>query len=160
MKEPSVAAVLVLLLGGLSVAPSRPSNTYSTRDEVMAAEKARTIALDNDDLASLDRILADDLTYVHASGKVDTKQTLLDGIRSGQVHYIAWTAKRLNVRAIGGAAVVDGEYLVRVTDRRVKPNPFEVNIFILAVYAQRQGRWQQIAWQSTRDVALSPQSER
>jgi hypothetical protein len=156
MTKPSVAAALVLLLAALSAAPSWPSNADSTRDAVLAAEKARTTALDNDDLATLDKVLADDLTYVHASGKVDTKQTLLDGIRSGQVHYIAWTAKRLNIRAIGDAAVVDGEYLVRVTDRRVKPDPFEVNIFILAMYARRDGRWQQIAWQSTRDVALSP----
>jgi hypothetical protein len=159
MKELSVANVLMLLLAALSAAPSWSSNADSTRDEVLAAEKARTNALDNDDLATLDRVLADDLTYVHASGKVDTKQTLLDGIRSGQVHYIAWTAKRLNVRSIGDAAVVDGEYLVRVTDRRVKPDPFEVNIFILAVYARRDGHWQHIAWQSTRDVAISPREK-
>jgi hypothetical protein len=39
---------------------------------------------------------------------------------------------------------------------RVQPAPFDINIFILTVYARRNGRWQQIAWQSTRDVATSP----
>ena len=51
--------------------------------------------------------------------------------------------------------MIDGEYAVRVTDSRVQPSPFDINIFILTVYARRDGRWQQIAWQSTRDVAVS-----
>jgi hypothetical protein len=53
-------------------------------------------------------------------------------------------------------ATIDGEYLVRVTDRRVKTDPFDINIFFLGVYVMRDGRWQMVAWQSTRDVALSP----
>jgi hypothetical protein len=62
----------------------------------------------------------------------------------------------LAARVLGDTAVLDGEHLVRVTNRRVQPDPFGINIFILSVYAKRSGRWQQIAWQSTRDIALSP----
>lgn len=122
----------------------------------MAAEKARTDALDRSDLAALDRIMADDVTYVHASGKVDTKKSYLGAIRSGKLHYISWQPKNLKVRVMGSGAVINGEYLVRVIDSRVQREPFDINIFILSVYAWRDGRWQQIAWQSTRDVALSP----
>jgi hypothetical protein len=100
--------------------------------------------------------MADDVTYIHASGKVDTKKSYLDAIRSGQLHYLSWQPKGLHVRVMGDGAVIDGEYLVRVRDSRVQPNPFDINIFILTVYERRNGRWQQIAWQSTRDVALSP----
>jgi hypothetical protein len=139
----------------LAASSSQPRRAVSASDEVLAVENARTIALDHDDVTTLEKILADDLTYVHASGKVDTKASLLDAIRSGQVHYISWQAKTMHVRMIGDAAVLDGEYLVRVTDHRVQPDPFDVNIFILAVYAKRSGHWQQIAWQSTRNVAQS-----
>jgi hypothetical protein len=48
------------------------------------------------------------------------------------------------------AAVLTGEYAVRVTDTRVQPRPFDVDILVLSVYEQRNGQWQQIAWQSTR----------
>lgn len=116
----------------------------------------RTAALDRGDVAALEYILGDDLTYVHASGKIDTKQSMLEAIGTGQIHYISWQAKSMHVRLTGDAAVLNGEYPVRVTDRRVQPDPFEVNIFILSVYAKRDGHWQQIAWQPTRDVALSP----
>jgi ketosteroid isomerase-like protein len=156
MKRFSVVAILLFAGVVWSAPASETALDDSASKEVLAAETARTTALDKDDVAALEKILADDLTYVHASGKVDTKASLLGAIRSGEVHYISWTAKKLNVRVIGDAAVLDGEYLVRVTDKRVKPDPFDVNIFILAVYARRSGHWQQIAWQSTRDVALSP----
>jgi hypothetical protein len=52
-------------------------------------------------------------------------------------------------------AVVDGEYAVKVTDSRVQPTPFDISILILTVYERRYGQWQQIAWQSTRDVGTS-----
>ena len=124
--------------------------------QAMAAEAARVAALDRSDVSALEKMLADDLTYVHASGKVDTKASFLAAIRSGRLHYISWTPSSLHARVEGNIAVIDGEYDVRVSDLRMQPQPFNVNIFILTVYARRAGHWQQIAWQSTRDVARSP----
>lgn len=119
--------------------------------QVRAAEAARVAALDGSDIAALERILGDDLTYVHASGRVDTKASLLAAVQSGELHYMAWTPKKLNVRVVGPAmAVIDGEYNVRVTDDRKHEDPLVVNVFFLGVYALRKGSWQQIAWQSTR----------
>ena len=149
--------LLNLVLGaGVVLAAPVASETSQAAKEVMATEEARTAALVHSDVAALERIMADDVTYIHASGKVDTKKSYLDAIRSGQLHYISWQAKNLQVRVLGDGAAINGEYAVRVTDSRVQPTPFNINIFILTVYARRDGRWQQIAWQSTRDVATSP----
>jgi ketosteroid isomerase-like protein len=148
-----VHLLLTLALGaGMVQAAPVPSLTGDAAKQVMAAEQARTAALEHSDVATLERIMADDVTYVHASGKTDTKKSYLDAIRSGQLRYISWRAKNLHVRLLGSGAVIDGEYAVKVTDSRVQPTPFDINIFILTVYQQRNGRWQQIAWQSTRDV--------
>jgi len=152
--------LLSLVLGASSMlAAQTPSAESPAAKEVLATEQARTTALDQSDVAALDQIMADDVTYIHASGKVDTKKSYLDAIRSGQLHYISWKPIRLNVRTLGDGAVIDGEYVVRVTDSRVQPAPFDISIFILTAYARRDGRWQQIAWQSTRDVAKSPLSK-
>jgi uncharacterized protein DUF4440 len=152
---------LSLVLGASAVlgAPV-PSGTSSAEKEVMATEQARTAALEGSDVGALERIMADDVTYIHASGKVDNKKSYLDAIRSGQLHYISWQPKNLQVRmlgdgAAGEGAVINGEYAVRVRDSRVQVEPFNINIFILTVYARRDGRWQQIAWQSTREVEAS-----
>lgn len=149
--------LLSLVLGASAVlAVPVSSETSEAAKQVLAAEKARTAALEHADVAALARIMADDVTYIHASGKTDTKKSYLDAIRSGQLHYISWQPKNLQVRVLGDGAVINGEYAVRVTDSRVRPAPFNINIFILTVYARRAGQWQQIAWQSTRDVRTSP----
>jgi uncharacterized protein (TIGR02246 family) len=151
MKRVALWFAVLIASAGLLVAQT-PSEK-----EVLATEQARTAALDRSDVTALDRIMADDVTYIHASGKVDTKQSYFDAIRSGQLHYISWTPKDLHVRMLGDdAAVINGEYTVRVTDSRVQQTPFDIRIFILTVYSRRNGHWQQIAWQSTRDVASSP----
>jgi hypothetical protein len=142
--------LLILVLGnGLVSAASTPVPTEIEK-QVMAAEQARTAALDRSDVTALDQIMADDVTYVHASGMVDTKISYLAAIRSGQLHYISWQPENLRVRVLGNTAVITGEYAVRVADSRVQPTPFNIRIFILSVYTWRSGRWQQIAWQSTR----------
>jgi hypothetical protein len=63
---------------------------------------------------------------------------------------------KLNVRMFGQTAVIDGEYAVKVIDHRTQEAPFDIDLLFITVYAWRDGRWQQIAWQSTRDAALTP----
>jgi len=155
MKRSVLFSSLLLTVSAVLAGPISPGNSEAAR-EVISVEKARTAALDQSDIAALERIMADDVTYVHASGKVDTKKSYLDAIRSGKLRYIAWEPQNLQVRVVGDSAVINGEYAVRVLDYRVQPTPFAINIFVLTVYARRDGRWQQIAWQSTRDVAKSP----
>jgi len=154
----NLCAFLCLALGSSMMAAAQSlSATSEGAKEVLATEEARVAALEHSDVAALDRIMADDVTYIHASGKVDTKKSYLEAIRSGQLHYISWQPKGLHVRMLGNdGAIIDGEYTVRVTDSRVQSTPFDINIFILTAYARRDGRWQQVAWQSTRDVATSP----
>jgi ketosteroid isomerase-like protein len=147
---------VLLACGAMFAARAAFAGGADEKQQVMAVEQARVTALDASDVPALEKIMADDVTYVHASGKVDTKASYLDAIRSGKLHYISWVAKNLQVRVQGEAAVINGEYSVRVTDSRVQPNPFNIDIFILEMYARRDGRWQQIAWQSTRDVASTP----
>ncbi|MGB6745426.1 MAG: nuclear transport factor 2 family protein [Terracidiphilus sp.] len=148
--------MMVLACGAILAARVAFAGSADEKQQVMATEQARVAALDASDVPALERIMADDVTYVHASGKVDTKTSYLAAIRSGQLHYISWAPKSLQVRVAGDAAVINGEYSVRVKDSRVQPDPFNIDIFILEMYARRDGRWQQIAWQSTRDVASTP----
>jgi hypothetical protein len=124
--------------------------------QVTGVEQSRVEALDRSDVKALEGILDDNLTYVHASGKVDTKSSLLEAIRSDQLHYISWQLMNINVRMQQDTAILNGEYAVQVKDLRVQPDPFSVDIFFLTVYQRSNGRWRQIAWESTRDVAKTP----
>jgi ketosteroid isomerase-like protein len=132
-----------------------PATTGDAVEEVLAAEQARIAALERSDVAALTAIMAEDVSYVHASGKVDSRQSYLAAIRSGQLHYISWRPESLHVRVLGDTAVLTGEYEVRVLDARVQSRPFDIDILILSVYARREGQWRQIAWQSTRRTAAT-----
>jgi ketosteroid isomerase-like protein len=151
VKKVQILSTFVLGVSMVHAAPVPPSTSNAAK-QVLAADQARTAALEHSDVATLERIMADDVIYIHASGKVDTKKSYLDAIRSGQLHYISWRPVDLHVRVVGSGAIINGEYAVKVTDSRVQPNPFDINIFILTAYERRNGQWQQIAWQSTRNT--------
>jgi len=152
--------IFVILLGaGAAQTPPVSSPDRDAAKQAMAAEALRVEALDRSDVAALNRILDANLTYVHASGKVDTKASFLAAIRSGKLRYISWTLMDVNARVAdttGNTVVLNGEYAVRVRDTRVRPDVFDVDIFFLSVYERRDGSWRQIAWESTRDVAKTP----
>ncbi|HXR33516.1 MAG TPA: nuclear transport factor 2 family protein [Verrucomicrobiae bacterium] len=147
-----IVATVVLFTANLSLAITAipVAGADSAEAAVRAAETARTTALIHADLPALDKLMAEDVTYVHASGKMDTKSSYLDALRSGQLRYISWQLKKLNVRVSGETAVLDGVYLVRANDFRVQHDPIDITVFFLTVYARRDGRWRQIAWQSTK----------
>jgi hypothetical protein len=136
-----------LVLAGISVVAQTHANTA----EILAVEKSRTSALEHTDLAALDKLLGDDLTYVHASGKVDTKTSFLEALSSGDLRYLSWEPVDLQVRLLTNTAVLTGTYHVRAIDQRMQADPLDVRIIVLGVYAKRAGRWQQVAWQSTRE---------
>jgi uncharacterized protein (TIGR02246 family) len=141
--------LIALLCAVASIAPALRAADAS--DEVLQAEQARTTALIAGDFASLDKLMADDVTYVHASGQHDTKQTYLAALRSGVLSYQSWQAHEIHVRMLGNdVAVLNGIYTVHAMDHRVGNDEIIIDIHFLTVYARRDGRWQQVAWQSTR----------
>ncbi|MGB6545064.1 MAG: nuclear transport factor 2 family protein [Candidatus Acidiferrales bacterium] len=141
--------LIALLCVNASVPPALRADAAS--DEVLLAEQARTTALIAGDFAALDKLMADDVTYVHASGQRDTKETYLGALRSGVLSYQSWQAREIHVRMLGSdVAVLNGIYSVHAMDHRVSKDEIIIDLHFLTVYARRDGRWQQVAWQSTR----------
>jgi hypothetical protein len=155
MKSGLTIAVLFIASLSFSALNNSISKGDSAEADVRAAETARTNALVRGDVPGLEKLIADDVTYVHATGKYDTKSSYLEAIRSGQLRYLAWQPRRLNVRVVGEGAVLDGMYSLRAIDLRVQKDPIDINVWFLSVYAHRDGRWQQIAWQTTRAPAIA-----
>ena len=155
MRRIYVAIMLVCAIVG-KAALAADSRDESARAEVLAAEHARTTALVQHDVTTLARLLRDDLTYIHSSGRIDDKNSLLEAIRSDELHYISWTSKETHVRILGDTAVLDGEYAVKVINRKASTHMIDVNVFFLTVYVRNDGHWQQIAWQTTTDIRPTP----
>ena len=145
------AAMALALAAG---AGSLPAASPAVEAAILDLEQQRVQAMLRGDVQALSRILADDLTYTHSSGTVDTKASFLDAISSGQLKYKAFDRSDLRVRAYGNAAVVTGRAAVQVD---VAQKPSSPTILFTDVYVrQPEGRWQMVAWQSTRLPDPSP----
>jgi uncharacterized protein (TIGR02246 family) len=123
------------------------AGTQSLDSEITQLEQQRFAAMQAGDLATLDRLLAPDLTYTHSSGKLDGKQEFLAAIRSGASKYKTAAPEGLSVRVYDSTAVVTGRchFQVEADGRQL-----DLQVRFTDVYVRRDGAWQLVAWQSTR----------
>lgn len=115
---------------------------------VLAAEDSRLAAMVAADAEAMRRWLADDLRYVHSTGKVESRDELIEGIAAGRLRYVAVTPTERQVRFMGPAtAVVEGSARIQATAGTTTAD-FESRY--VAVYALEAGSWRLRSWQSLR----------
>ena len=124
-----------------------PTDTEATAAEVLKADDRRFEAMRKGDWAGLDAALADDLTYVHSSARLESKAEHVANLRAGRPHYRGIAPRERTVRVHGGIGVVNGVSEMHV-ENAGKEQRFTVRY--LAVYAKSGEQWRMIAWQSTR----------
>ena len=115
--------------------------------EVLRADDLRFDAMVRGDWAALEAALADDLTYVHSTARLESKAEHVGNLRAGKPHYRGVAPRDRRVRVHGGVAVVNGVSDIHV-ERDGKEQRFTVRY--LAVYTMAGAAWRMIAWQSTR----------
>jgi ketosteroid isomerase-like protein len=122
--------------------------------EIEAAEKAWVKAILERDGAALERVLADDLIYAHASGVLDTKRSYIDKIMSGRQKYASLTQHHMIAREAGGSVLT--HCWTHVTG--VNPaGPFDDKVMTMHVWVKGAGGWRLAAHQTTK-VAEIPAS--
>ncbi|PYQ14597.1 MAG: hypothetical protein DMF80_12055 [Acidobacteria bacterium] len=139
-KEVSVRPLA--LASGPGPAPGSPAGPNVQRLEALRFE-----AMIKGDAAALDGLLADDLVYTHASGKVDTKASFLDDIKAGQLRYKTIRPEDPKLSVYGDTAVVTGLASFEVNNHGQELN---MKLRYTDVWVRRGDHWQMVAWQSTR----------
>ncbi len=115
--------------------------------EVLSADDRRFEAMRKEDWSALEAVLADDLTYVHSTARLETKAEHVGNLKAGKPHYRGIAPRERKVRVHGGVGVVNGVSEMHV-ENAGKEQRFTVRY--LAVYAKSSLAWRMIAWQSTR----------
>jgi ketosteroid isomerase-like protein len=118
-----------------------------TEADVLRADDRRFEAMRKGDWAALDAALADELTYVHSSARLESKAEHIANPRAGKPHYRGIAPRDRKARVRGDVGIVNGVSDMHV-ERDGKENRFTVRY--LAVYAKSGADWRMIAWQSTR----------
>ena len=98
-------------------------------------------------VAALDTLLDDDLSYVHTGGDLQTRSEFINTIRKQELIYESIAPSEVRVRVYDGLALATGRSQMRVR------NSAGLNSFAIRfteVYVRRDGRWVLTAWHATR----------
>lgn len=121
--------------------------------EVESFERQRFEAQVKKDYTFLEKVLADDLLYVHSSGKSDTKTSFITSIKEGKSVYNKVDVEEIMVRPYNNqkAAVVNG--VINITQNPVDGKPTFLHLRYTVVYIKNKGKgWQLVTWQSLKLV--------
>lgn len=144
MKTRSASAVLIALLLAAAQAIAKPEK--SAADAVLALDAERARAMVTGDVAALDRIFAADAIYTHSTGRSESKSEFIDAIRSGARRYKRMASRDMVARENGGVVMLTGKADGEV---EVAGKSIPLSLVFTAVYAEKAGRWELAAYQST-----------
>lgn len=146
MHRKNLYACLLVVVLAARVHPAA-AQTDATAAELLRVQQHRLEATTANDLEALERILADELTYTHTTGQTETKNEFLATLRSGRLRYDAIEPADVQVRIYGDTGVVTGRAHLQV---QTPIRAVALDLRFLEVYVRRDGRWQLVAYQSTR----------
>jgi len=128
-------------------APAPSASTSESEAQVRQTELARFEAQVRRDTAALDSLLGDDLVYVHSNALTESKAHFIETIATDRIRYDSMAPAEMRHRVFGETAVGNGTVHVRV---QINGQTIPVDLLFTTVHVRRDGRWQLVAWQSTR----------
>ena len=123
------------------------SRTDEATQHILELEHQRVQAFLDADTAVLARLLSDDLTFIHTSTNVDSKESFIKRLVTGVLQYDSLTTEGVQVRVYGSVAIVTGRAAMEVT---VRGDQRRYGYAYTGVYAQQDNNWQMVALQATR----------
>lgn len=118
-----------------------------TAEQAKALDRKWAEATTHADVAALNQILSDDLTYTHSSGETQSKAEFIASVRSKELQYHSIEFESSNVRFYGNTALISSHLRVQVT---AAGHDQSVHACFLHVWVKKNGRWQMVAHQATK----------
>ena len=133
---------------GIALCVFAVARSYAAQEEeeVNRMEDRRYEAMVNNDFATLDALLADDLTYTHSTAVLDSKASFIDTLKSGKLKYNKFDREGTSVRVYGNTAVVIGSATVQAN---VKGEDRTAKLRFTNVWVRKDKGWQLVAWEAT-----------
>ena len=147
MKFPCLFVVAVTLSSGLvGLAQKANDSSLSTEEQIKSIEEERNRAILSGDAATLDRMTAEDYTFITLRGELRTKAEIVKGFQSGAFKYESRTISELKVRVYGDTAVVTGRSTQKGEENG---KDYSGDYRFTRVYVRDKGHWMTVALQTT-----------
>jgi len=140
--------VVAVMLSSCWVAQAQKANdsSLSTEEQIKSIEEERNRAILSGDAATIDRMTADDYTFITLRGELRTKAEIVKGFKSGAFKYESRTISELKVRAYGETAVVTGRSMQKGEENG---KDYSGDYRFTRVYVRDKGHWMTVALQTT-----------
>jgi ketosteroid isomerase-like protein len=122
------------------------SGRNADADELIKLEQQRVASTLGDPVDFFDRTTADDCTFFHATGDVQTKASELVHLKSGNLRFYSNDLAEPEARIFGNLGVINGVNTQRGT---YNGTDFSARFRFTRVYAKRAGQWQMVSSQSS-----------
>lgn len=139
-----IAAAAAALAGCTGI-----SRSGSAADEpaVAAAAERLRIAMIDPTPAALNALVADDLSYGHSGGKVDTKTSFIADLMDRKSDFVTIAITDQTIKLVDNVAIVRHTLTADTND---SGKPGKVSIKILGVWQKQGGNWKLLARQAVR----------
>ena len=123
----------------MAIDQSKEINAVSAAVE---AFRKATIAADK---STLDKLTANELSYGHSSGRLETKAQFIESLTSGKSGFSAIELSDQTITIVDSTALV--RHVFNGASRRESAN---LKLSILTVWLQQQGQWKLVARQAAK----------
>jgi ketosteroid isomerase-like protein len=120
------------------------AQTKSEKDVTAAVEFMRKAMVDGD-RANLTKLAAEDLSYGHSSGKIQSKAEFVEAIASGASDFVTIDLSEQTIKVVGNTAIVRHKLAAQTNDGG---KPGTVALGIMLVFQKQKGAWLLLARQA------------
>ena len=146
----TAAAVTLAALAGCSTGAAATGSSASAEQSVAAAAEKLRVAMIDPTPAALTALVADDLSYGHSGGRVDTKDSFIGDLIAGKSDFVTIVITDQTIKVVGETAIVRHTLTADTND---SGKAGKVQIKILGVWQQQGGQWKLLARQAVRVAA-------
>lgn len=114
----------------------------ATEAELLKLDQERCKTITESDWTRYSELMADDLVHIHATGRIENKTQVLEGMRKSP--RATYRGGEIRVRVYGDTAVMVGSQFNKVGTQPPTESA------VTQVWVRRAGKWQQVSFQASR----------
>lgn len=145
-----VVSVFTLTLAVSAAPAATPSaNVREIEAEITRLDESRMNAVLKGDINALEKLFADNMVYIHAAGRMDTKQPYLAGLATGNMTYVTLRYDpAARVLVVGpDTAIVTGRANIETKNKAGQLT--QRILTTTTVYARTAQGWKVVSYQGT-----------
>jgi hypothetical protein len=114
--------------------------------QVVDLDRQRMTALKQMEIDKVKEFHSDELVWNHTSGRVDTKESQVSSMESGEIVYSRYDPSDVKAQDYGDFVVLTGKTDIHVNFRGTR---YPLDVRFTDGWHRKDGKWKMVFWQAT-----------